>query len=69
MVTGCRLLLPAASTGVAVPTTWADGASVGPFIGREPARETEGNVLYPQEQAWVGLRVWLMPLCIRPVAR
>lgn len=69
MVTGCRLLLPEASAGLAVATMWADGASVGPFIGREPARETGGNVLYPQEQARVGLRVWLMPLCIRPVAR
>lgn len=25
-------------------------------------------MLYPQEQARVGLRVWLMPRCIRPVA-
>lgn len=52
MVTGCGLLLPNASAGVIAPTMRADGASVGPLIEREPARETcGGNVLYPQEQA------------------
>lgn len=52
MVTGCGLLLPDASSGVVAPNMWANGASVGPLVEREPARETcGGNVLYPQEQA------------------
>lgn len=67
---GDKLTYTQASVRVEVPCTQGDGASVGPFIGRPPAREAcGGNVLYPQEQARVGLRVWLMPPCIRPVAR